>query len=199
MILRDPFLRMCLIVGLLCLLVSVALSAAIAGDNALVRFDKDLAVTLHDHTRSPLIEIFRAISWLGPAGVWLIGLIGATWLIAGGKLVNTGLKEIFDRERPHFPHPLTTESSAGFPSGHAMMALLGYGFLIVLLWPRLPNRRARIALVGSAALFVLLIGFSRLYLGIHYFSDVIAGYTMGGAWLLLWAGVLRVAERKRRV
>lgn len=214
MILRDPFLRLCLVIGPICLLVSIALAAAITGDNALVRFDKDFAATLHDHARSPLIEFFRAISWLGPKGVWLTGLLGAAWLlvrrewwplgigvitITGGRLINNGLKDVFGRERPHFSPPLATEPSAGFPSGHAMMATLGYGFLVVLLWTRLPDRRMRIALAASTAVYVLLIGFSRLYLGVHYPSDVIAGYTMGGAWLLLWSGILRLAERKRRV
>jgi undecaprenyl-diphosphatase len=208
---HDPFLRFCVVTGLICLLVSLALAAAISGDNALVRFDHDFASSLHDHTGSPLIEFFKVIAWIGPKGVYLGGLLGAAWLIVrgewgplgigvitiiGGRLINMQLKQLFDRQRPHFPDPLATEPGAGFPSGHAMMATLGYGFLVMLVWSRLPTRRMRIALAASTVVYVLLIGFSRLYLGVHYPSDVIAGYAMGGAWLLLWAGLGRIAERR---
>jgi len=211
MTLRDPLLRIGLVIGLLCLFVSAFLAVAVSGDdNTLVRFDRDFVTTLHDHTRSPLIEFFKGIAWLGPKGGYLIGGAGAVWLIArrewrplgigviilvGGRLLNMQLKQFLDRQRPSFPDPLATEPGGGFPSGHAMMGTLGYGFLVLLLWSRLPSRRLRIALAASTAIYVLLIGFSRLYLGVHYPSDVIAGYTMGGTWLLLWAGVWRIAER----
>jgi len=206
MIWRDPLLRACVVIGVIGLLVSLTLAAAISGDNALTRFDRDSANSLHDHTRSPLVEFFKGIAWIGPKGVYLGGVLAAIWLIArrawwplgigvitlvGGRLLNMQLKQLFDRQRPNFADPLAVEPGGSFPSGHAMMAMLGYGFLVLLLWPRLPSRRARIALAASTVVYVLLIGFSRLYLGVHYPSDVIAGYTMGSVWLLLWAGLWR--------
>lgn len=212
--LRDPVLRLFLVTGAICLLISIVLAAAVSGNNALVRFDKRAALTLHEHTSEPFNEFFETFTDLGPVSVWAIGLtMGARLLlqkrwtllgiglaaVGGGEIVNTLLKDIFARQRPVFPHAEITPAQYSFPSGHAMMTLIAYGFLVYLLWPALRTRRARIALVAALAALMLLIGFSRLYLGVHYVSDVAAGYTIGGTWLLLWLSVLRVVETERRV
>jgi membrane-associated phospholipid phosphatase len=121
-----------------------------------------------------------------------------TWIVAvvGGALLNWLLKGLFQRPRPHFAHPLVVETSYSFPSGHAMVSFVAYGmlaYLAVLLW--LKSWEARVAAVCGAALVVVLIGFSRLYLGVHYFSDVVAGYAAGGVWL---SALITGAETIRR-
>ncbi len=108
-----------------------------------------------------------------------------------------GLKLGFARERPFFPAPLATESSYSFPSGHSSMSLAVYGTLGYIVARHAASRRKQIAaLVGSTAL-VLLIGFSRLYLGVHYLSDVIAGFSLALAWVALCVVLLHLRLRLR--
>jgi membrane-associated phospholipid phosphatase len=121
-----------------------------------------------------------------------------TWVaaVAGSAVLNQLLKGFFQRPRPHFAHPLVVESSYSFPSGHAMESFVVYGmlaYLAVLLWLR--SWEARVAVICGAALVVVLIGFSRMYLGVHYFSDVVAGYAAGGVWL---SALITGAETIRR-
>jgi undecaprenyl-diphosphatase len=185
----------------LCLVLSVILSLAVVDDdNALTRFDHDAVNTLHDHTTVTGIDVFKIVTWFGSPALWIVSLGTGAYLIwrtrwadlltevaviGGGKLLNILLKDLFDRPRPVWNGVFATESSPAFPSGHAMMSLLTYGFVVVLLWRAVHNRPARAALITGAVLLVGLIGFSRVYLGVHYPSDVIGGYVMGGAWLSL--------------
>jgi membrane-associated phospholipid phosphatase len=115
--------------------------------------------------------------------------------VAGSALLNWLLKGLFQRPRPHFAHPLVVETSYSFPSGHAMESFVVYGMLayLAVLWLR--SWEARMAAVCGAALVVVLIGFSRMYLGVHYFSDVVAGYAAGGVWL---SALMTGAETIRR-
>jgi membrane-associated phospholipid phosphatase len=189
-----------LILGL-CLLISLLISlAVIDADNPITRFDHDAVNTLHEHTTPAGVHFFERVTWFGSPGTWyvslasLVYLIGRTrWadfftgsaMIGGGKLLNVLLKDLFDRPRPVWNGAFITESSPAFPSGHAMMPLLVYAFLVILLWRTIRNRPAQVALVMGMTTLVGLIGFSRVYLGVHYPTDVTSGYTMGGAWLSL--------------
>ena len=98
-----------------------------------------------------------------------------------------------------FEHPLVLETSYSFPSGHAMVSFVVYGMPAYLAVLTLENWRARVAIVFGAALLVILIGFSRVYLGVHYPSDVLAGYAAGGVWLsALVTGAETVRRGKQR-
>jgi undecaprenyl-diphosphatase len=77
-----------------------------------------------------------------------------------------------------------------------MNSLVGYGFLTCLLLERTTDRRARIAMIVATAIVVGLVGFSRLYLGVHYLSDVVAGFLAGGIWLLVCITGYRFAKRR---
>jgi undecaprenyl-diphosphatase len=114
----------------------------------------------------------------GTLTLWL----GAT---GSGFILNVLLKQILQRQRPHLEDMTILEQSTGFPSGHAMMALLTYGLLAYGLAPRLRQPWQRAALVGGLALLVALIGYSRMYVGAHYFSDILGGYAAGLFWLTL--------------
>ncbi|KEO84160.1 phosphatase PAP2 family protein [Tumebacillus flagellatus] len=103
-------------------------------------------------------------------------------VMAGAAALNQLLKMIFHRPRPDL-HRLIEITGYSFPSGHSMSAFAMYGVLTFLLWRHVPTRwgRALIVLLGIA--MTLMIGISRIYLGVHYPSDVIGGYLAGGFWL----------------
>jgi membrane-associated phospholipid phosphatase len=117
-------------------------------------------------------------------------LLALALAVGGGALLNLALKHSFHRQRPILENPLVTLSSYGFPSGHTMGATVFYGVLAlcVTYWIRGWSRRVA---VGWAAAFVIaLIGASRIYLGAHYFTDVIGAIAVGLAWLAFsWTGV----------
>jgi undecaprenyl-diphosphatase len=130
--------------------------------------------------------------WLiGLAGTGFLALLGrrreALWLaatFAGSSLLNAGLKLLFDRDRPDLVPHLTVISDTSFPSGHAMNAAAVYLTLGILLAETQPRRAQRVFLLGIAVLMVVLIGCSRVYLGVHWPSDVIAGWCVGSVWAL---------------
>jgi undecaprenyl-diphosphatase len=94
------------------------------------------------------------------------------------------LKQLFQRARPDL-HRLIEIGGYSFPSGHATNAITVYGILSFLLWNHIATRRGRILLLFSSTFIIFSIGFSRIYLGVHYPSDVIAGYFVGGFWLIV--------------
>jgi undecaprenyl-diphosphatase len=104
---------------------------------------------------------------------------------AGAEVITFGMKQGFRRERPFFEDPLATASSFSFPSGHALVSLSVYGSIAIVVARHAPGRRTAIAVLAVAAVWVLAIGFSRLYLGVHFLSDVLAGLAAGAAWLAL--------------
>jgi undecaprenyl-diphosphatase len=105
----------------------------------------------------------------------------------GGTLLSNAMKSIFDRPRPDLvPHAVEV-SSASFPSGHAMLSAVAYLTLGALLAEVLPRRRFRIYLLLWAIFLSLLVGTSRVYLGVHWPTDVLAGWCLGAAWALLCA------------
>jgi membrane-associated phospholipid phosphatase len=119
-------------------------------------------------------------------------LIGIT-----GYVVNAALKETFQRVRPAEPllDPLRNFS---YPSGHASSGIIFYGLLVYLVWQSDIAKPVKYILSILLLAFALLIGFSRIYLGMHYASDVVAGFCIGFAWLVivLW---IAAALRKRRL
>jgi undecaprenyl-diphosphatase len=118
--------------------------------------------------------------------------------LAGAGLLNWLLKISFGRVRPEpfFDYPLP--GSPSFPSGHALFAASVFGGLAALLAPRLKHRPLKIAIWISAALLILLVGLSRVYLGVHYPSDVLAGYAVAIIWVNFVALGDRLARHRRR-
>lgn len=93
-------------------------------------------------------------------------------------ILNNVIKLIFRRPRPELMTimGLANESTFSFPSGHAMASMTFYGFLIYMIWKKEMNKNLKIALISILSLLILLIGFSRIYLCVHYFSDVFIGF-----------------------
>ncbi|BBB92564.1 MAG TPA: phosphatase PAP2 family protein [Methylomusa anaerophila] len=122
---------------------------------------------------------------------------GLTLSFAGGAVLNYVLKNLFERARPDAFH-LVAAAGYSFPSGHAMVSLCFYGMLAFLLARTVSSWRWRYFLVIVTVLLVIAIGISRIYLGVHYPSDVVAGYTGGTMWLMFCISLLMLGERKRR-
>lgn len=169
----------------------------VEGDPIVV-FDNALANELHAEATSTSTSIYIFISWMGSQGVVVIGLLVSIylmlrrrwldftfWLIAlvGGSVLNAIMKAIVARPRPVFVDPIVLEQNYSFPSGHSMISLIAYGMLAYLVWVSVTNHYAKIFIVFSATLFIILVGISRMTLGVHYFSDVIGGFAAGGIWL----------------
>jgi membrane-associated phospholipid phosphatase len=113
---------------------------------------------------------------------WLAALVLS---VPGGALLNRLLKYAFHRARPHFDDPILTLTGYSFPSGHTMMASVLYGVVAAYLCAHAPDWRRRALIVSSASLLIALVGFSRIYLGAHYVSDVLGALAEGLAWLSL--------------
>ena len=133
------------------------------------------------------------LQWLlGGASLLFLLQIGrraeAAWLaasIAGASAFNAGLKSMLHRPRPELVPHLAVVSNASFPSGHAMISAAIYLTVAAMLSETQPRRSARIYLMAFAGLLVLLIGCSRIYLGVHWPSDVLAGWCLGSVWALV--------------
>ncbi|WP_276499265.1 phosphatase PAP2 family protein [Pontibacter litorisediminis] len=111
----------------------------------------------------------------------------------GSISLNLVLKYFFDRERPM--SPLVEASGLSFPSGHSMVAASFYGLLIYLVWQNVKDARLRNLLIFLLITFVILIGFSRVYLRVHYATDVLAGFAAGFLWVIIGITMLRRLER----
>ena len=120
-------------------------------------------------------------------------LLAATML--GVSVLNWALKAFFQRPRPLPFFGLTTPASYSFPSGHSLAAFCFYGALAALVTARLRSPLLRAAVWAGAVVIVVAVGFSRLYLGVHYPSDIVGGYATGFVWVLTVASADRVFRR----
>jgi membrane-associated phospholipid phosphatase len=175
----------------------------------MVRVDQAVALWLQLHGTERGESIFTAVSQVGaPILAMILIAVGVFFIVrrdwrhlmvllvtaGGGALLNTGLKSVFHRARPTFAAEFPVRSWS-FPSGHAMDSLIGYGLLAYWLGELFPHRRFIIHY--AAASLILLIGFARIYLGVHYLSDVVAGFAAGTLWLTVCITSYQFAERRR--
>jgi undecaprenyl-diphosphatase len=212
---RGEYLGLHLTIGLLISLAGLWVFGEITEDvihhDPLTRLDMTLLDWLHAHATPALEAAANTVTQLGsPVTLTLlalaVGLLLARerqWIVLGGwvaafagaGLLTTVLKLVIRRPRP----PTAAEFhlySWSFPSGHALGSLIGYGMLayvLIVLWIRRP--RAQVAVALGAALLIVAIGLSRLYLGVHYFSDVVGGYAAGVLWLSACISGVEVARR----
>jgi undecaprenyl-diphosphatase len=107
------------------------------------------------------------------------------------------LKGLFDRERPSVPL-LFEAGGLSFPSGHALMSVTFYGLLIYMIFKSVKNPTLKWTLIGLLVLLIMIIGMSRVYLRVHYATDVIAGYCIGFLWLVFAVWMLNKIEQKSR-
>jgi len=146
------------------------------------------------------------LQWLlgGAACLFLAAvrrLAEAAWLavsLLGASLIDWVLKAVIDRPRPQIVPHLAQVSNASFPSGHAMISAAVYLTAGAMLCEALPRRRGRLVVMGFAGALVVLIGASRVYLGVHWPSDVLAGWCLGGLWALAVFAADRWLRRRMR-
>ena len=128
-------------------------------------------------------------------GPWRHGVAGALTMVLA-SILNATIKLAIARERPELLDPLIQERGFSFPSGHAALAMVAYGILAVVIGrSRLP-RPVRVALIGALVVLILLIGLSRIWLGHHYPTDVLAGWTAGAVIVLLYRWFTRPVSRE---
>jgi undecaprenyl-diphosphatase len=119
--------------------------------------------------------------------------------IGGGMLLSSGLKNLFERPRPDLVPHVVQVYTLSFPSGHAMLSAATYLTLGALLARVQPKRVVRLYLLGVAILLTLLIGASRVYLGVHWPTDVLAGWSAGAAWAMLCWTIALWLQRRGKV
>jgi undecaprenyl-diphosphatase len=130
----------------------------------------------------------------------LIRRLGTALLIfvavAGGQVLSSLLKVGVDRPRPELVSHLVNETSLSFPSGHAMLSAVTYLTLGSLAARFLPGRTTKVYVLFLAVLTTIMVGVSRIYLGVHWPSDVLAGWCAGFAWAMLCWLVARLLQRR---
>ncbi len=162
-----------------------------------------LEIAARDLTTLGGFAVLTLITTIAVIFLLLTGKKGAAGLavlsIGGGTLLSSGLKLLFERPRPDLvPHGVEVYT-ASFPSGHATMTAIAYLTLGALLMRVVKGRRLKIFVMGTAAAIVLIVGMSRVYLGVHWPTDVLAGWSVGFAWASLWWMVAAVLQRRGRI
>ena len=130
-----------------------------------------------------------AIAAVAAVGAWLdAGCLAAS--VLGATALDHGVKWLVARPRPHAPvEVLQSASNWSFPSGHVTEYVALFGCLAIIAGVRVRSRVRRIGAIAFAVALIVLVGPSRIYLGVHWTSDVLGGYTLAGAWLWLVARV----------
>jgi undecaprenyl-diphosphatase len=185
-----------LLLSALCLALFCAIAYSALAGGALAQLDQWALAQAALFHATPLTPIMRGITNLGgtlfvlTAGCGAAACCRARQLraeaagllaaVLGGVVLHSLLKALFQRPRPA---GLLAAHGWSFPSGHAMDSVLLYGMLACVLLPRLRSRAAQAAIAAAAAAAVLAVGCSRLYLQVHYASDVLAGWAAGLCWL----------------
>ena len=216
---RGEYLGLHLTIGLGVSIAALWLFGGVTEDvlhhDPLTELDLDIVAWFRGHATPALDQIGVAISLIGsPVAMAALGVIVAVvlavrrrWILlsgwaavfAGGGVLDWGLKDIIRRPRPTGASAFLHGESFSFPSGHAMGSLFGYGMLAYLLarfWAR--TWRQRLTIIVVTAVLVVSIGLSRLYLGVHYFSDVVAGYAGGLVWLATCISGVEITLGRRR-
>ena len=193
-------------------LIAAAVFLELAGDvwlNEGFSWDAPLMLAIHQYSQPWLDKLFIAVTQT--AGVWIVlplfiatalfwrqgdRLEAVTLLAASGgsAIISALLKAFFGRPRPAVFPPLTAEASYSFPSGHTMAAVAFYGLLAVFFW-----RKQRYGWAVLSGIWLLAVGLSRIYLGVHYPSDVLGALLVGFIWLVLVVTVYDEIKLRRAV
>ena len=191
----------------------MAIADAFPEQGAIARFDGAATAWLQLHGTETGERFFFVMSWFG-AQVLVATLAVALMVLArrrewmrvgalavaagGGALLNYILKAGFHRGRPEYATEFISRATWSFPSGHAMNSLVGYGFLAFLVLEHTHSSARRNLTIAGTAVLVGLIGYSRVYLGVHFVSDVIGGFIAGAAWLVVCISGYQFARLRLR-
>ncbi len=179
--------------------------------NPVAGLDHGVALWFHAHLTHKFVAVLRAITEFGSSewiGIvlslavlffllkrWWLSLATLVIAVPGGMLLNELVKVLVHRHRPFVDGWFVDWSGYSFASGHTIGATLLYGQVALFLVPVIKSRRGRVLLFSLATLVIALVGFSRIALGAHYFTDVLAGMFLGSVWLSLCFVVSRPLRR----
>jgi undecaprenyl-diphosphatase len=174
--------------------------APLAVANPLLGTDHELATWFHERLTPAFVSVLRAFTDFGSAewvGLilfalvlffvwkrWWPSLVTLIVAVPGGMLLNEWVKVLVHRQRPFVDGPFVDWSGYSFASGHTIGATLLYGQLLLFILPALKARHWRLLSISSAVLLVTLVGFSRIALGAHFLTDVLAAIVFGVLWLV---------------
>jgi undecaprenyl-diphosphatase len=193
-----------------------ALTYNVETKGPLLRWDVPLANEFHSeavHTPSRTIELLIFGFYVGKELVQVIGVILVLYFLhkrfwrelamvliglGGGGLIWYFLSRYFDRPRPSAQVGIVVNDPS-FPSGHTLTSVVCYGLLAYLLVPMMPSRFWKWFVVIISMLIIAFVGFSRLFLGGHYLSDIVAGYSLGIAWAGLVYTLVERMSMKRKI
>ena len=191
----------------------LAIAAQVRGQDWLSTFDHTFSTALHEHSSRTGFLVFNTVSQLGSPAILAIVLIASAvslWLfrqwsllaglisaVLGGLALDSSLKHVFQRIGPRLDKPWIAEAGWSFPSGHAIASVVVYGFVAYTLLLALKRPSQRVLVIAGFVTIAIAIGFSRIYIGAHYFSDVLAGYMVGVAWLTACVTGCEVAGHRR--
>ncbi len=179
----------------------------------LFRIDTQVADWFHSHATNAATHVAWVVTFFGSVG-FLTGaslvvalfllwrrnwyrLLALALVMGGGSLLNIAIKTLFHRQRPVFENPLATLTSYSFPSGHTMGSTLFYGLLALFIAVYSKRWSRRVLAVLVAFLIVLLIALSRVYLGLHYLSDLMGAMAAGLAWLAACETAIEIMRSRR--
>jgi len=193
----------------------LVIAAAVAMGSAVAAIDGRVDMWLHVRATPLLTGVMAAVSFLGaPTTLTIVVVAGGVLLgcrrrhvdaamlltvVLGGNVLNFCLKHVIRRGRPVFDDPLFTLPTYSFPSGHAMASTVFYGLLAMYASVNARQRHAAGAAIAAAVSMVAAVCFSRVYLGLHYVSDVMGGIAEGVSWLALSVIASRYLRRRNAV
>ncbi len=176
-------------------------------------FDDAVRSFVHQYASPVLTSVMQIASFLGSTlflTIFGIGIFITFWLfkwhraatlfaitMAGSSILLFTLKNVFRRARPEPFFETLLPASYSFPSGHSLLSFCFYGALAAIITARIERRLFRVIVWACAALLVALIGLSRIYLGVHYPSDVLAGYTAAFVWVVAVAVTDRFLQYRK--
>lgn len=186
-------------VVVLCLILFSVICYGVLSYDSLVIDTKVYSFIASNTMNDGLTPILKVITELG--GVAFTVLVGVlifmfckkirwfvTFDLVGVTLVNQTIKHIVRRPRPNVLR-LVEESGYSFPSGHSMVSMAFYGIIIYLVYKNVSNKYLKWLLITLLSLLILSIGFSRIYVGVHYFTDVAGGFLLGLAYLIIYINI----------
>ncbi len=212
------YLTLHIVIGLAACLLSAwifaLLLSAVREHDVLVHRDEAVASWFHANGTAFGDRIFVIISMIG-SPVAMAVLFGAAvlylwrakqrsllvaWVLSyvGGTVLDGVMKDVIRRPRPEFAAKFLHFQSWSFPSGHSMGSLIGFSMLAytIIRVGKIESIGARVAIWSAAVIMIALVGYSRIYLAVHYLSDVVAGYTLGILWLAVCFTGLEMVSRR---
>lgn len=185
--------------------------ASFVDSDAIKQFDMFIINSIQNMISTPLTTFFLAITFIGSVqGVSMITIIFVCYLVyrryyayglyliisvgVGAGILNKSLKTLFLRDRPDILR-FVEEKGFSFPSGHAMGSVILFGGMAYILYKLNGRNKLTFVYQITAIILIVMIGLSRIYLGVHYPSDIIAGYAAGGVWLAISVTFLKKFDK----